>query len=160
MNMRYKLLCKMSKLNCISCSPWNCFGSGKAVNASKIQEHHRTQLSSGLDQAFRSINLSSNNYTRQIDEPNHDYATTTKRKNEKSFQDSSFQTANLEAYGGTKNISWHCITNELWILHLSRCNIQLRIITVIMYLLCIYELMNISKMLYVISNTILYLFFP
>ena len=105
MNMRYKPLCKMRKLKCISCSPWNCFGSGKAVNASKIQEHHRTQLSSGLDQAFRSINLSSNNYTRQIDEPNHDYVTTTKRKNEKSSQDSTFQTANLEAYGGTKNIS-------------------------------------------------------
>ena len=105
MNMRYKPLCKMSKINCISCPPWNCFGSGKAVNASKIQEHHRTQLSSGLDQAFRSINLSSNNYTRQIDEPNQEYTTTNKRKNEKSLEDSSFQTANLEAYGETKNIS-------------------------------------------------------
>ena len=105
MNMRCKPLSKMSKLKCILCSPWNCFGSGKAVNASKIQEHHRTQLSSGLDQAFRSINLSSNNYTRQVDEPNHEYVATNKRNNEPSFQDSSFQTANLEPYGGTKNNS-------------------------------------------------------
>ena len=100
MNMRYTPLCKMSKLKCISCSPWNCFGSGNSSNASKIQEHHRTQLSSGLDQAFRSINLSSNNYSRQTDEPNHEYVTTNKRKI--SFQDSTFQTANLEPYGGTK----------------------------------------------------------
>ena len=77
----------MSKLKCILCTPWNCCGSSQTARTIEVQEHRRTQLS-GLDQAIRSINLGQNNYSRQIDEPNHDITFSPKMKLDHVSQDS------------------------------------------------------------------------
>ena len=61
----------MGKLKCILCTPWTCCGSGRTIHKNDRQEHRRTQLG-GLDQAIRSINLGQNNYTRQINDANHE----------------------------------------------------------------------------------------
>ena len=87
----------MGKLKCILCTPWTCCGSGRAIHDSDFQEHRRTQLS-GLDQAMRSINLGQNNYTRHIDDPNHEITFSSTIKSDVHSQDSSYQPANLEPY--------------------------------------------------------------
>ena len=90
----------MGKLKCILCSPWTCCGSGRAIHENDLREHHKSQLG-GLDQAIRSINLGQNNYTRQIDESNHEvtFSTTSKAGDVK---DNSYQSADLEPYKKTQ----------------------------------------------------------
>lgn len=90
----------MGKLKCILCAPWNCCGSSQAIQTIEVQEHRRTQIS-GLDQAIRSINLGQNNYTRQIDDPNHEITFSSKIKPDhisQASQPSILQMTNDDSY--------------------------------------------------------------
>ena len=87
----------MGKLKCLLCAPFTCCVGGKAGYDKKIQDHRRTQLS-GLDQAFRSINLGQNNYSPQIDEPNDEETKPRKTGLKLEIEDSCYQSAILEPY--------------------------------------------------------------
>ena len=86
----------MGNLKCILCTPFSCCVGGTAVYDADIQDHRRTQLS-GLDQAIRSINLGQNNYSPQVDDPDHD-ETTSEKSEHKQEQNSYYQSATLEPY--------------------------------------------------------------
>ena len=65
----------------------NCCAGNRMDLAVEVQEHRRTQIN-GLDQAMRSLNIRQNNYTRQIDCPNHETTFAQKIVSDRALQDS------------------------------------------------------------------------